>query len=247
MAADIPTREPGETPPPRSFGDLLKALREGAGGISQRQAAARCGITQSRWAQVERGYIRGAGDTTGPGVDFVLKVAEGFHQDAGELLKLAGIDPATVRTEPPIDVPPTALMDVWPDLNENEKLSLVIQARLFAYRDSVVTWSNRYRRTRIHLDGSLPTPPTPLAGPAPKRRSACGEQENNLTVCTAGPRHRAPMVVTAFPATGIVLPHRGMYLGEHMQGSMERRFGVDGSGPHEHAAALPRHDQPFLP
>jgi len=140
MAADIPTREPGDTTPPRSFGDLLKALREGAGGISQRQAAARCGITQSRWAQVERGYIRG-GDTTGPGVDFVLKVAEGFQQDRDELLNLAGIDPATVRTGPPIDVPPTALMDVWPDLNENEKLSLVIQARLFAYRNSAVDWS----------------------------------------------------------------------------------------------------------
>ena len=141
MAADIPTRDPGEKPEPQSFGELLKTLREGA-GLSQRQAATRCDISQARWAQVERGYVRGTSDKTAPGADFVVKVADYFDQDRDKLLALAGIDPATVRTEPPIEVPPSALMDVWPDLNENERLALVIQARLYADRNSVVTWSN---------------------------------------------------------------------------------------------------------
>ncbi|MFC9874818.1 helix-turn-helix domain-containing protein [Nocardia salmonicida] len=80
-----------------AFGRRIEAAREGL-RLSKRRAAARAGISETRWRQLEAGFNSDPDSDSGrrPVVttpQTLLKMIEAVEGDANELLPLAGFDP----------------------------------------------------------------------------------------------------------------------------------------------------------
>lgn len=120
----------------QSFSDLIRILR---GTMSQRRAAQKCSVSQSRWAQVERGYGTSPQDRIEqPGPDFVIKVAEGFGQDRDALLRFAGYDPTDHPQQPDLDIPQSKWVEIWPDLTPKQRVAFYLTMRLAADPNAVI-------------------------------------------------------------------------------------------------------------
>jgi transcriptional regulator with XRE-family HTH domain len=166
-AADRYKHDPENDPRPGDFANLMKTFRDHA-GLSMNKAALRCDISPSRWQQIERGWesVRGRRIPASPSAEFVLAVADGFDQDQDDLLRVAGFDPEKVSREPRVGLPPTVLMESWPQLDQTEQKLVAGIIRKFVDNKSVVTGLDTPAETETAEDTEASSTVRPTAPPA---------------------------------------------------------------------------------
>ena len=116
----------GSVPTDRRLRSLLQAARKAAGNLTQREAAARAGISAIRWQQIESPRTSQAPASTLAAMLLAVKATpgrlrdEGYREIADAMDDLASMQPAEVSAEDHLAATPgasaeeiSALQSVW--------------------------------------------------------------------------------------------------------------------------------------